>query len=108
MKFYYDGYRLLNEEEFLKESLKYINKEMANEDIEYETQLRLNRDYTVYGILNLNLTQEEQSKMLKEYKLKTIVELKKNHFKDFSDLFIVYNIDFETKTGKVLSEYCSE
>lgn len=108
MKFYYDGYRLLNEEEFLKESLKYINKEMANEDIEYETQLRLNRDYTVYGILNLNLTQEEQSKMLKEYKLKTIVELKKNHFKDFSDLFIVYNIDFETKTGKALSEYCSE
>lgn len=102
MKFYYDGYRLLNEEEFLKESLKYINKEMANEDIEYETQLRLNRDYTVYGILSLNLTQEEQSKMLKEYKLKTIAELKKGHFKDFSDLFIIFNIDFETKTGEIL------
>lgn len=103
MKFYYDGHRLLNEEEFLKESLKYINKEMANEDIEYETQLRLNRDYTVYGILSLNLTQEEQSKMLEEYKLKTIAELKKGYFKDFSDLFIVYNIDFETKIGEILS-----
>lgn len=37
-----------------------------------------------------------------EYKLKTIAELKKGYFKDFSDLFIVYNIDFETKIGKIL------
>ena len=102
MKFYYDGERLLNEEEFQNESIKYINENMEREDIEYRTQLALKEDYTVYGILKLNLTREEGNKLLEEYKMKAIIKLKEDYFKDFADPFIIFDIDFETKTGKIL------
>lgn len=112
MKFYYDGERLLNEEEFQNESAKFINENMerfvSEEDIEYHTQLALNKNYTVYGILKLNLTREEGNKLLEEYKMKAIIKLKEDYFKEFADYFTVFDINFETKAGKVLSRDCLE
>lgn len=112
MKFYYDGERLLNEEEFQNESAKYINENMerfiSEEDIEYHMQTTLSKNYTVYGILKLNLSLEEQNAILEKYKLKAIYKFKENYFKEFADYFTVFDINFETKAGKVLSGHCLE
>lgn len=109
MKFYYDGERLLNEEEFQNESAKFINENMerfvSEKRIESYVQTALNENHTAYDILKLNLSLEEQNELLKEYKLKAICKFREDYFKEFADYFTVFDINFETKTGKVLSQH---